>query len=381
MNHIVVVTTSFPDAAFQAGQEAAGTFVYDFVMELARHIQLTAIAPSNHTTIESQENLTIRRFAVPSLPLSLLKPSNPRQWASIIKTMRSGQNAVQAAVTNDKVDHIVALWALPSGYWAKVIGANFGIPYSTWALGSDIWSLGKVPVVKNVLQSVLRQSQLCFADGYKLASDVTALSGRDCTFLPSSRQLPVTGTKILASAPPYKLAFLGRWHPHKGIDLLLESLQLLEDSDWANIEEIRICGGGPLEKLVQQQVEIMKKNGRAVSLHGYLNREEAAALLMWADYLLLPSRVESIPVVFSDAMQSDCPLISTPIGDLPRLMREHDIGVLAASVTAVAYTHAIQKALQTTPQTYQSGLIQTRTQFEIANSVIQLLSCLSTSSV
>jgi glycosyltransferase involved in cell wall biosynthesis len=376
MKHIVVITTSFPDMAFQAGQEAAGMFVYDFVMELAQRVRVTAVAPSSQDGIEKTANLTVRRFAVPGLPLSLLKLSNPAQWSSIIKTLRSGQHAVFDVTQNDPPDHIFALWALPSGYWAKIAGEKYGIPYSIWALGSDIWSLGKLPLIKNLLRSVLRHSQYRFADGYQLADDVKSLSGLDCAFLPSTRKLPISSEKTLAAAPPYKLAFLGRWHPHKGVDLLLESLQLLDDSDWEKIDSVQICGGGPLERLVYKQCEKLQGNGRPITVRGYLNREKATDLFLWSDYLLLPSHIESIPVIFSDALQTKCPLIASPVGDIPRLMQNHYVGSLASAVTVQAFVVAIRQALQTSPITYQTGMDELAKEFNIKSSVQHLLNCL-----
>ncbi len=103
MKHLMVVTTSFPDAAFQSGQEAAGMFVYDFVVELARWMRVTAVVPTANRqgSTEQLDNLTIHRFPVPSMPLSLLKPTNPTQWRSIAQTMRSGQQAVLARLTDE----------------------------------------------------------------------------------------------------------------------------------------------------------------------------------------------------------------------------------------------------------------------------------------
>jgi glycosyltransferase involved in cell wall biosynthesis len=373
MKHILFVSTSFPDKAFQAGQEAAGSFVYDFAHELGRHVRVTAIVPGMDNGVEQDAHLTVRRFAVPNLPLSLLQPANPAHWQAIWRTMRAGQQAVTAVAQVGDVDHIFALWALPSGYWARRASQKYNIPYSIWALGSDIWNLGKLPLVKNVLQTVLRNSQHCFADGYQLADDVTAISGRPCAFLPSSRRLPLTGTKQLATEPPYNLAFLGRWHPHKGVDLLLESLQLLTDADWAKIKAVQICGGGPLEALVHEQVGKLQGNGRPVTVNGYLNRDEAAALLQWADYLLLPSRIESIPVIFSDAMQSDCPVIAMPVGDLPRLMAENRSGTVASTITAEAMQKAIQNTLCTSPLHYQTGILTLKQEFNVHQSVRRLL--------
>lgn len=373
MTHIVIVSTSFPDEAFENGQEAAGAFVYDFVVELANYVEVTAVVPSKQASISKLGNLTIHRFPVSSLPLSLLKPTNPMQWSRIWDTLKSGGTAVLQAVQSKPTDHIFALWVLPSGYWARKASQRFGIPYSTWALGSDIWGLGKVPLVRNVLRSVLRDSQVRFADGYQLAEDVTAICGMNCEFLPSSRKLLITTQKTLASAPPYKLAFLGRWHPNKGIDLLLESLQLLTDEDWQRIKEVRIFGGGPLEEEVRKGCDVLQGNGRSVTIGGYLNRQEATELLMWSDYLLLPSRIESIPVIFSDAMQTQCPIIATPIGDIPQLMTDYHVGILASETSATAIAQAIKLALNSTPNTFQEG-IQSLTQiFNINQSAATFL--------
>ncbi|MBW1726427.1 MAG: glycosyltransferase [Deltaproteobacteria bacterium] len=366
MPHIVLVTTSFPDEAFLPGQEAAGTFVADFAEELAKHIRVALLAPSSHNALEHyNNNLTIHRFAVPSLPLSLLKASNPSHWWAIFKTLRAGKAALEKTVATIQVDHIFALWVLPSGYWARRICQKRGIPYSTWALGSDIWNLRRIPLIGNVLKTVLLDSRIRFADGLKLAEDVAAISRLDCRFLPSARKLPVTDAKRLSVSPPYRLAFLGRWHRNKGVDLLLDSLFLLTDEDWRSIESVRICGGGPLLKSIKSAYAILKENGRPISLGGYLNREEAAELLTWADYLLLPSRIESIPVVFSDAVQARCPIISTPVGDMPRLLRDYQVGLLADAITPNAFAKAIRRALGQAPASFSSNLKIAATKFDV----------------
>ena len=356
MNHVFIVTTSFPDAAFQPGQEAAGAFVADFAEALSRQVHVTVVAPSSRDDEEQGERLSIRRFAVPKLPLSLLDPINPAHWPAIIKTLRAGQAALNSAVSQAPPDHIFALWALPSGYWANQVRRHRGIPYSTWALGSDIWTLGRVPLVKNMLRNVLRASRLRFADGVRLTNDVKAISGMDCWFLPSSRTLPARPAKRLAAQPPYRLAFLGRWHPNKGIDLLLESLGRLTGDDWHRIESVRICGGGPLEGLVRERCATLEHAGRPVKMMGYLNKQEATALMGWADYVMLPSRIESIPVVFSDAMQGGCPIVCSPVGDLPHLIDKYKIGQVAREVGADAFAEALRHILLRSPASYEPGL-------------------------
>jgi glycosyltransferase involved in cell wall biosynthesis len=213
---------------------------------------------------------------------------------------------------------------------------------------------------------VLQSSTHCFADGYKLAEDVTAISGKSCDFLPSCRRLPENSIKTLATNPPYKLAFLGRWHKNKGIDLLLESLSLLNIEDWNRIKEIRIHGGGPLDHLVNTQAKILKNKGYPVTTGGYLNVMDANSLFQWADFLLIPSRVESIPVVFSDAMQSNCPVISMPVGDLQYLIDSNHVGVCAKSISRAGFSEALHNALLTPPFLYETAMKSVVSHFSIS---------------
>jgi glycosyltransferase involved in cell wall biosynthesis len=352
--HLIVITTSFPEKA--TGEEAAGTFVADFVEELSHHLRVTVIAPGVSASVSKEKNLCVRRFSVPFLPLSLLKPYNPLHWPKIAETLRNGWQELDKLLKEGPADFVFALWALPSGYWAYQANRRYGIPYGIWALGSDIWVMGKVPVVRSILKSVIRNSQYCVADGYLLAEEVHKLSSRTCGFLPSFRKLPLAAERHPSSNPPYRLTFLGRWHSNKGVDILLDSLNRLSESDWGHISEIRIAGGGPMEALVDAKCDELQQKGRPVRRLGYLNKLEAGRLLLDTDYLLIPSRVESIPVVFSDAMQSRCPVISMPVGDLPRLVESLDVGVLAQEVSPLAFSQAIRLALASSPKKYEQGL-------------------------
>jgi glycosyltransferase involved in cell wall biosynthesis len=343
MLHIALITTSYPEHT--PGTEAAGSFVEDFARELSGHVRVTVVAASTMDSFATEGQLSVMRFAVPRLPLSLLNPLMPTHWKSIIESVRAGETALESLADKDRPDHILALWALPSGYWADRVARRHGLKYSVWALGSDIWTLGKVPLIRQILRKVLRRAERRYADGIQLSNDVENLSGLSCDFLPSTRLLPIDGLVKRSDGGHYKLAFLGRWHKNKGTDLLLDALGLLTDQDWDRISEVRIYGGGPMHDLVHQAVEALTQQRRPATVGGYLDKDAAAKLINWADYLLLPSRIESIPVIFSDAMQLHTPIIATPVGDLPRLFDKHKVGVLATKAAAREYADAIQRGL------------------------------------
>jgi glycosyltransferase involved in cell wall biosynthesis len=374
---ILVITTSYP--VKRDGSEAAGSYVEDFVKTLSKEVDVAVVYPVSESISQEQDDGVIHcPFCVPHLPLSLLNPANPLHWSKIISTIRSGQSTVNKAVLDFKPDHILALWTLPSGYWAKSIYNSYGIPYSIWALGSDIWTLGKVPIIKSVLKNVLQNAQFCFADGYQLRDDVIRISGREAHFMPSTRILPLSKTKKLKKSGPYNLAFLGRWHQNKGIDLLLDALELLDDSDWEKIKCIRIAGGGPLESVVKTKIRILQDiMHRPIKLSGFLDTNTATEFLFTADYLIIPSRIESIPVIFSDAMQSLCPVITTPVGDLPILMTRFNVGCLASEISSKALKNAIKTALNTSPDNFLSGIKAASSNFKMKTVVTTYVGYLS----
>ena len=363
--HVVLVTTSYPDS--QSGSEAAGGFVADFAQQLARHVRVSVVAATAAApSVRTEGSVETHRFSVRRWPLSLLRPYHPADWWPIVATLREGQKTLREVVETNRPDYILALWALPSGHWAKSMLRQFGIPYGIWALGSDIWSLGRVPILRSYLRAVLKGATHRYADGLQLGNDVQEISGLPCEFLPSARSLPKLEVANVAASPPYRIAFLGRWHPNKGVDIFLESLSILSPEDWARVAEVRIHGGGPLEAEVRGMAGELRALGHPVSVGGYLDTAEATELIAWSDYLMLPSRVESIPVVFSDAAQLGRPLVATPVGDLPRLFDQHEFGILAAGAEAGAFASALKRALDTPPSRFQSSLAAAAEEFDIA---------------
>lgn len=339
----LLISTSF--ARGGDGSEAAGAFVADLAEELSAIMPVRAVVPGRVEGVSRVGEVEVWTFRAPDKPLSLLSPADPRNWPAIFGTLRSLRRTTIAAGADGRVAHALAFWVLPSGWAARSLKRRHGTNYSVWALGSDIWSLGRLPVVRGFLKRISLQAHAAYADGLKLGADATALTGREFAFLPSTRRLDARRDRPVASSPPWRLLFLGRWHPNKGVDLLLESLRLLKDEDWRLIAEVHIAGGGPLAELVAEAVQALQRDGRPVRLSGYLNKEGASRAFAEADRLLLPSRVESIPVVYSDAMKFRLPVVSMPVGDLPSLIGR-GTGWLAGQVSAPAFAEAIAHCLR-----------------------------------
>lgn len=340
---LVLVTSSFPMGG--NGSEAAGSFVVDLVEELARHIDVRVVAPGHIAAREQwSDRVTVHRYAAPVRPLSTLKPWRPDDIGWIACVLRGGLGATRAAAA-EGVAHILALWGLPCGEWARRVARETGTDYSVWLLGSDVWSLGRMPVLRGILARVLKQARHVYADGYTLADDVRQIGSRTVEFLPSTRRIGMTDPLPPRARSPYRFLFLGRWHPNKGVDILLDALESLNDADWCNVESFEIQGGGPLESMVRERVTALRGVGRPVVAGGFLAKADAEAAIERSDWLVIPSRIESIPVVFSDAMKLRRPVIATPVGDLGRLLSGSKAGLIAAGVTADQLATVLREAL------------------------------------
>lgn len=361
---LLIISTSYPETG--DGSEAAGSFVADVAEELARILPVRVLAPGRVAGSVAEGALTVRRFGSTGLPLSLLSIRNPGHWPEIARTLFSMRTQALAANDDGRIAHTLALWTLPSGWAAAALHRRDSVPYSVWALGSDIWSLGRMPVARHVLRRVIRGAHRRYADGIQLAADAESLGGFPFTFLPSTRRLPHGPTRELPRHPPYRLLFLGRWHPNKGIDLLLDALSDIGDETWRHISELRIAGGGPLQDLVHAAVAVLKAQGRPVRLDGFLDRESAAAAISDADWVLIPSRIESVPVVFSDAMKLGRPVVTTPVGDLTSLVaRGPACGILATEASAGGIRAAIERALLEGPIGYAQGVSRMALDFDL----------------
>jgi glycosyltransferase involved in cell wall biosynthesis len=109
---------------------------------------------------------------------------------------------------------------------------------------------------------------------------------------------------------------------------------------------------------------------------GFVDRRAAAQLLDWTDYVLIPSRLESIPLIFSDAMQAHRPVICTPTGDLPSLLDQYRVGVLAPEVDMNAFVAALRSGLSLNPTSFGSEFERACGDFDVSVRVHRLLSWL-----
>jgi glycosyltransferase involved in cell wall biosynthesis len=344
--NICIITSSFPSNPHDVVQ---APFLIDFIEGLIKREHQVFVFTQDREGEKKEFLKGVRVNWFPWLkskrPLVQLNPLNPLDCLRIWNLLQSGKKALVPFVRENRIDACLGVWVLPSGYFANDVYQRTGIPYSVWALGSDIYRYGRIPLLYPVMKRIIHEAKGVFADGFDLSMRVEKRFERKCFFLATTRT--ISSSPLLAGGEREGLAnkafhflFVGRVEKVKGIDLLLQSMALLIE-EGLNVH-LTIVGRGRLE---QWGKNFVRKNGMGerVEWKGNVSDEELASLYVSSDCVVIPSRSESIPLVFSEALKFDRELIVADVGDMGRLGRQYGVAWVIPPEDPMALRAAMKK--------------------------------------
>lgn len=174
---------------------------------------------------------------------------------------------------------------------------------------------------------VARRAAVTLAASPDLAARARAAGGRDVRDAPVAAPPLPPGGRDPGLGHPLVLA-VGRLHPQKGYDILLEALPLLGDV------VVAVAGDGPLEDDLRARGPQVRWLGR---------RDDVADLLAAADVVVLPSRWEARSLTAQEALRAGRPLVATAVGGVPGLVQ--DGAVLVPPGDGAALGKAVRRLL------------------------------------
>lgn len=336
---LIVATSSYPVNASEAVN--AGVFVRDIVKQLVEqgHDVRVFTPAKGEPIVESPAPVTTFEWGGREKVLTRLRPSNPREIVGLARLMLSGRRALKRLARDTETDAVIAMWAVPAGFWAS--GAKK--PYAVWVLGSDIWKIGKYPLGRHLVRRVLRRAKHVFGNSYYLLDGVRELSGRSAEFLAAGRRLPVDQPPVDLPSERRHLLFIGRWDEVKGIDVLLDAMAIVARE--VPVVTLHVFGGGPLEAEIRSRAATPDLVNNVV-VHGFADSRTVVAYAKAVEFLVISSRAESVPVLYPDVLQCGCPVVSTDVGDLGRLIKEQGTGIVCPPENAGALAAAILDGLR-----------------------------------
>lgn len=135
-------------------------------------------------------------------------------------------------------------------------------------------------------------------------------------------------------------AVIGRLFPDKGHRYFLEAFRNLVHTDPS--PRALFVGGGPLEPALRARIETLAL-GNHVRLCGV--RSDMQGVYMETDVVVIPSLREGLPYVLLEALAHRRPVIATAVGDIPRLIRHEQTGLLVPPADVQALETAMRRLL------------------------------------
>ncbi len=111
------------------------------------------------------------------------------------------------------------------------------------------------------------------------------------------------------------IVYVGRLSKEKNVDVLIRSFKRVKQI--YPMSRLYILGSGPLEQYVRNLIKVEE----GIFLLGRLTHEKVMKFLDTADLFVLPSKFEVLPLSILEAMSKQVPVIVTPVGELPHILR------------------------------------------------------------
>lgn len=373
---ILLITNNYPLSTTTTTM--AAFCIRELALALARHgAEVTVLAPEHVGEQELEAGVAVRRFpwsgrdeaALINLGLNIF-----RGLRHAISLMLNGRREVIALQQEIRPDVCLAAWALPSGYFARYGKKKLGTPYAIWCLGSDIHTLARKPLFRSLTRRVLADADQRYADGFALAREAANLCGLECEFLATSRPMQ-SGTPESAALESGRTHFLfvGRWERVKGLDVLLKAWRCLLSRHLGTDTMLHIVGQG---QGLEHEVEMAREDPitrDSLKVAGWVTKSQLASLYAAADCVVIPSRMESIPVVFSEALFNDKPLIVSNVGDMGEMVERYRLGRVVTADSVADLTEALAGFIEHGHAFEADKLVEVKHLFDVDESARRFL--------
>ncbi len=137
--------------------------------------------------------------------------------------------------------------------------------------------------------------------------------------VPATGPTPPTALK----SGSFQLLFVGNLLERKGVKDLLQAIA--SPAIQARDLHLTMAGGGPVEFYRAMAAELGIAN--RVTFTGWVSQDDARALMVTSEALVLPAYDEGLPLVILEALASCTPVICTPVGSIPEVLA-HDVTAL-----------------------------------------------------
>ncbi len=141
------------------------------------------------------------------------------------------------------------------------------------------------------------------------------------------------------------ILFLARFVAGKGIYELLDAFKAI--NQWHSESVLIMAGDGPERQAARDWCRTHNL-ADSVRFPGYVGGSEKAQLLLDADIFALPSLAEGCPVSLLEAMGAGLPVIVTPVGGIPDIVRDGVNGIVIKASDSSEIAGALRRLIEAT---------------------------------
>lgn len=135
------------------------------------------------------------------------------------------------------------------------------------------------------------------------------------------------------------LLYMGEISNRKGAFDLLKAIS--DNKDYFKDKLILRMGGNEVDGDVRTYIREHGIGG-FVSYEGWVSGQKKTGCLTWEDVYVLPSYNEGLPIAILEAMSYSHPVISTPVGGIPEVVKDGENGMLVRPGNSVEIADAIR---------------------------------------
>lgn len=338
--NIGIFTHNYPKTSKE--RKDAGIFVYDFAHQLKNKHNVYVFCPNYKGRKEKNIEVPVTWFKWGgNEKLGSWKITNPLNIFRFVKLIYFGQKEAIEFINKNKIDHVLCCWAIPSAIIANIATKKTRIPYSSWSLGSDINKFAKIPLLKQMIVFSLANAKTRYANSYDLVKKIKSITGIDSHFLPAVTNFP---TESLGKKKKNKLTrflYVGRLEAEKGPDVLIQAADILNNSKKKFV--LNIIGDGSMRGDLQRDIDENLKG--KVFIRGWASQNKVSDYMFSSDYLIIPSRSESFPLVLLEAARNSLKIIATDVGDCKKVINKYNIGVVVKKENSKALARVMSNVI------------------------------------
>ena len=211
---------------------------------------------------------------------------------------------------------IIHAQTLSLGIPALISNRLLRIQYIIWGQGSDIY----LPNWLNRLTAkmCLKNAGAAIALTDHMKKAMQMMCERNIDIIPNGIELErYEGKNEERSMTGNRILFVGRLHPIKGINYLLEAICIVHQE----LPEAKlIIVGDGIERETLENLTDDLGISEYVEFVGNVPHEQVTDLMLRADVFALPSLSEGFPLVILEAMACGLPIIATRVGGVPEVV-------------------------------------------------------------